>query len=194
MESELLDIIKKGFNLRSDAALAARLGISRTAISSVRTGKCRLSIVQRLKVLDKIAFLNVRNWVERVSTENISESLRNYSNQQAGRIAARRLIANHNSNLDEDLIDLLKESFDFKTDAELAKFLNVGANSLSMVRTRKGKLGLKPRLRILNKLEPFDLERMESALESRTSLIREIEQSSEDDLKETNHAVREGNR
>ncbi len=63
-DNELLDVLKTGFGLRSDAQVADFLGITRTTIHSVRHGRARLGILQRLKILDHIGFLHSRQWLE----------------------------------------------------------------------------------------------------------------------------------
>ncbi len=72
-------VLKDGFGLRSDAQVADFLGITRTTIHSVRHGKARLGIMQRLKILDHIGFLHSRQWLESLLPEQLSERIRRSS-------------------------------------------------------------------------------------------------------------------
>lgn len=171
----LLDRLKIGFGLKTDSALANFLGISRTNIHKVRHHNARLGVIQRLKVLDRIGFLNTRQWVEKLASENLANGIRTKSKKLANYHAAKKKPAKSKHQAEADLLELVKLAFNFNTDFELGNFLGLARNTVSMVRNGKTSLGPKPRLKILNAVNAFDIKRLERALESSEYLIEEIE-------------------
>ena len=53
---------------------------------------------------------------------------------------------------DAALLDELKEKFDLENDSQIAAFLGVTRGSIHIIRNRNGKLGIKGRLKILDKI------------------------------------------
>jgi hypothetical protein len=124
-DAQLLDVLKTGFGLDSDAQVAAFLGITRTTIHSVRHGKARLGILQRLKILDHIGFLQSRQWLESLLPERLSERIRQSSQALAQRQARARQRLERALNVEGELLDLVQDACGFRTDTELADFLGV---------------------------------------------------------------------
>ncbi|MGD2019678.1 MAG: hypothetical protein PVJ47_01395 [Thiohalocapsa sp.] len=174
-DAELIDAIKAGFDLSSDAEVAAFLGITRYAIYRVRQGKTKLGPLQRLKVLDHLGFLHIRSLVERIAPESLAHLIRTASGREATRIAKAKLRRRRTKSPDGELLEDFKEAFGFDTDTELAEFLGLESSTISSVRTGRSTLGPGPRLKILNKLEPFELADVETALASTESLVHLIE-------------------
>lgn len=173
-DAQLLDVLKTGFGLDSDAQVAAFLGITRTTIHSVRHGKARLGILQRLKILDHIGFLQSRQWLESLLPERLSERIRQSSQALAQRQARARQRLERDLNVEGELLDLVQDACRFRTDTELADFLGVARNTVSNVRAGRASLGPRPRLRILNQFAPFDTERVEAVLDSTEDLIQAV--------------------
>jgi transcriptional regulator with XRE-family HTH domain len=170
-EARLLQEIKEGFGLDNDAQIAAWLGISRAAISSVRDGRSRLGALQRLKVLDRLGFLRSRRLLESLLSPRIAAEVVKWSQAAAQKDAARKT---RPKGTDEEsyLLDVCKAEFAFKTDADLAEFLGVRPNTISMVRAGKSELGVLPRLRILREVVPDEpYAEVEHALASTEHMI-----------------------
>lgn len=173
-DAELLDSLKDGFGLRSDAQVADFLGITRTTIHSVRHGKARLGIMQRLKILDHIGFLHSRQWLESLLPEQLSERIRRSSHALAERQAKARQRMERPLSVEGELLDLVQDACGLRTDTELADFLGVARNTISNVRAGRASLGPRPRLRILNQFDPFDTERVEAVLDSTDALVAAV--------------------
>ena len=178
-DSELLDAVKRGFRLKSDAAVAGLLGMSRAAIHSVRHGKRRLGIAQRLKIVDKIGFLKLQNIIERMSSAALAERLREVSGRHAGNRGISNLARLEGMSEDGILLETAKSCLNLKTDDELAALLGVGRNVISMVRSGRTSIGPRPRLRLLQAVEPIDVEKIEEVLASTDMLIGELEKWAE---------------
>ena len=173
-DNALLDVLKAGFGLRSDAQVADFLGITRTTIHSVRHGKARLGILQRLKILDHIGFLHSRQWLENLLPERLSERIRQSSHALAQRqVRARQRLARE-LGVEGELLDLVQDACGFRTDTELADFLGVARITVSNVRAGRATLGPRPRLRILNQFAPFDTDRVDAVLDSTDALIQAV--------------------
>lgn len=168
-EAKLLNLIMKGFDLSNDSQISKFLGITKTTIHSVRHGKAQLGIMQKLKLLDKIAFLEARSILESILPETLSEAVRDSSN----RIAHKRIKKSESS--DAELLEILKDVHSFSTDSELAEFLGLARNTISMIRKGRTSLGPLPKLKILNSVDSFDLVKLESMINSTDLLSEEIE-------------------
>lgn len=173
---ELLDTIKTGFGFTSDAELAAFLGVTRGNISIVRNQNGKLGPVARIKCLDKLAFLDIRNWLERISTEYIAKRLNEMSRSQAGNIAHANLANEFNLPSDEELPDRIREALGMTSDQELADVLGIKPTSISMVRKGKSKLGHIPRLKILEVIEGLPATEILLAITDNKYLINLITQ------------------
>ena len=176
-ECQLLDSIRIGFNIPSDAALAAWLGIDKSMISSVRTGTRKLGLIQRLKVLDRIGFLKTRTFVESLLPEYLANELVKLNQRMAGRLVEEALNRISADNENVKLIDAAKLAFDIKTDAELAQILEVRDTTISMVRRGKTALGPVPKLKLLARVTgEFQFQPLVDFLESSICLSNAIEQ------------------
>lgn len=171
----LLDTIKAGFGLETDAAVADFLGITPTTIHRVRHGKARLGIMQRIKVLDHIAFLRTRSLLEQITPQYLSAAIRRLSHERARKIADQRVKRPTPPTADAELLDIAKDVLGFGTDEALAEFLGLARHRISMVRSGSSTLGPKPRLKLLNRIQPFDLDAVMSTLESSEELVSRIE-------------------
>jgi transcriptional regulator with XRE-family HTH domain len=178
-DADLLDAIKRGFELKNDSELAGFLGVTRATIHNARYEEPRkLGRKARFFVLDRMAFLKAQNktgqWIEAIGTRELAERLISKSNGMARRRALRHLPADGEDVAEKDLIEVAKESFECQTDDELAAILGVARNTISAVRAGNTSLGLDPRLAILNRIEEFPLDRVKRLLESTDDLIEEI--------------------
>lgn len=175
-DDKLLDELKEGFSLKNDAQIAEFLGITRATIHNVRHKKVRLGIMQRLKILDKIGFLKTRQLIESIAPKSLASLIESSSNK-----LVQRRLKDYDSQNDDDvltddavLLNQVKVAFGFNTDQELAEFLGVARNTISMIRKGKSTLGPYPRLKILNKIAPFDLHDLEKTLASTELIISGI--------------------
>lgn len=177
-DAQLLDEIKQGFGLKNDAQIAGLLGITRTTIHNVRYKGKRLGIKPRLLLLDKIAFLrtidSIESWAQMLTNAGLANRIRNISNS----IAQNRAIANLPSDdleiAEKDLLEEVKRFLKCSNDEELAAALGLARNTISAIRSGDTSLGPEPRLKILNLIEPFNLEKMQLTLESTDLLIEAI--------------------
>jgi len=172
----LLDEIKSGFGLKNDAELAGFLGVTRATIHNVRfEDKRRLGPKARFRVLDHIAFLRSRNvagqWTEAIANKSLATKLINASNSFARNKALKHIPADSNEVAEKDLIEVVKDAFNCSSDDELAEILGIKRNTISAIRHGKTTLGLDPRLKILNKIEPFEIERLQNTLNTTDELI-----------------------
>jgi transcriptional regulator with XRE-family HTH domain len=179
----LLDEIRRGFDLPSDAAVAAFLGLTSPAVSHVRSGMARLgptqrlklldqlSLIDRVRVLDRLGYIRARGLLERIAPEYLTRKLREINSQYANRVARKRLAKNAKPTPDSELLEAFQSHFGYRDDGELGEALGLAKPTISAVRTGRTTFGPRPRLRILNRLQPFDLELVESALDSTDVLI-----------------------
>lgn len=175
-ECKLLDSIRSGFNIPTDAALAAWLGIDKSMISSVRAGTRKLGLLQRLKVLDRVGFLKTRTFVESLLPERLAHDLVLLNQRMASQQIDQELARLDAQNENVKLIEAAKLSLQLKTDAELAHVLEVGDTTISMVRSNKSGLGLLPKLRLLERVtSEFQFQSLVDFLESSSQLADAID-------------------
>ena len=172
-DSRLLDELREGFRIDSDKALAAWLGIEPSTLSVVRTGRHGFGQVQRLKVLDRIGFLRTRRLLESLLPDRLALEVVDWSRRNATAQARRALERLESTGENARLIEVAKIAFEFDTDDELAAFLGVSRNAISMVRRGRGGLGERPKLRILKRVAPdAGFDEIERALDSSDYMIR----------------------
>ncbi len=179
-DARLLDELREGFGLPTDSALAAWLGIDPSALSGVRTGRHGFGILQRLKVLDRMGFLRTRKLVESLVPETLAAEIVRWSHRNANQRAAAAIgqIATEDANV--RVLDAAKIALGFDTDAELAEFLGVKGQAISMVRGGRSGLGERPKLKILAAVaKDVNLAEIERALDSTDHLIQLIKDWSE---------------
>lgn len=170
----LLDAVKAGFELRTDAELAGLLGITRGALYTVRHKTGRLGPKAKLVVLDKIGFLGIRNWVERLTADYISRRLHEMSVNQARSIAKKNIPVDNDHVAELSLPDEIRKALNIYSDESLAKFLGVNRNTISMVRTGKSRFGIGPKLRILQELDEINPDQVAEILADPDMLIQAI--------------------
>lgn len=180
-DHRLLDSAKLKFGIESDAALASWLGITKQEIYSVRAGRRSLGFIQRLKLLDHIAFQNGVRFVAEIANKSLAEKFlewsRNIASSQAQAMLAR--VNWHESNV--ALLDAAKVLANKRTDAELAELLDLKPNTISMIRTGRSGLGERPRIKILALLWKelgdinFDHERFAATVNDPDKIAEAIE-------------------
>ncbi|NEV64943.1 hypothetical protein [Thiorhodococcus minor] len=173
-ETELLNVLKTTLLLSSDAQVAAFLGITRATIHRVRHGQGRLGIQQRLKILDHIGFLDNRLWLNRLRPDRLNERIRRSGHALRQRQVRAPQRIERDLSIEGKLLDLVQDACGFRTDTELAEFLDVARITLSNGRAGRGSLGPRQRLRILNRFAPFDTERIDAVLDSTEVLIEAV--------------------
>lgn len=148
-DHRLLDSAKKKFGIDSDAALASWLGITKQEIYSVRAGRRSLGFIQRLKLLDHIAFQNGVHFVTAIADKSLAEKFLEWSKSKASSQAKAMLdLVNWNES-NVALLDSLKVLTNKRTDAELAELLDLKPNTISMIRSGRSGIGDRPRIKIL---------------------------------------------
>lgn len=177
---ELIDLLKTKIGFDTDADLARYLGLTRNAIYMVRQNMTPLGCEQRLKIIDHLHYLNVTDWIQRVSAQFLSKRLadeigRKVQNQ-ALKIALPETEWGDTLKSDAKLLKLFQIYTESKTDVELANHLGLKRNSISNVRKGLGRLGLFPRVKILKLLAIDDtgVDELEAALESSDVLLEVV--------------------
>lgn len=162
-ENRLLDAIERAFGLHSDYALAAWLAVDRTCVSVVRRGVCRLSLVHKITVLDAKGFLGTAKIADLISTAALTQCVL--------AAAAPRARAKFESDLREHksdharLVAACKFTLGFRNDAQLAEYLEIPRNFVSMVRGGDGKLGILTRMKVRARIDPeFPFDKVNRAL------------------------------
>lgn len=178
-DSDLLDEIKNGFGLKNDSELAGFLGVTRALIHNARfVGNRKLGKRARLLVLDRIAYLRVQTkvgqWVGAITNESLADRLIESANGLAQRRAIKHMPIDGAQVAEKDLIEVAKHALGCETDEELSKMLEISPSTISSVRNGRGKLGVDPRLAILNKIEKFDVHKLKNTLENTEELIEAI--------------------
>lgn len=59
---------------------------------------------------------------------------------------------------DKDLIDAIKHAFDFKTDIEVANFLDIDKQTIYLARSKKCPLGIKQRFKIIDRILEYKIK------------------------------------
>lgn len=171
-EITLLDTLLKGFAISNDAQLAAWLGIDKSLIYSVRAGKRRIGIIPRLRILDHIGFLKARSILESILPENLAKVLVEFNNQLVAENIAKA-VEEHPDNPNVALLEATKIAFGYRTDAELALFLDVEHNTIATIRAGKSALGPKPKLKILaHATRAFETNTLIASVESSKKLVK----------------------
>jgi transcriptional regulator with XRE-family HTH domain len=179
--ADLLDRLKQGFGYKTDVEVAGFLGVNKDTVSQIRQGVQGLSLSQRIKIMDRLASIQIRDLLEKITPESLSHELHRLSLCGAEKLALDELEESDPDAIDVKLIELFKaygqEENLFKTDKEMATFLGLKRASISGVRAGKSKLGPLPRLRILKVICPeADTEQIENGIESSEYLLKLIEE------------------
>lgn len=178
-DTELLDRLKIGFDYRTDKELAGFLGVSQKTVSSIRNGKQSLSVRQRIKVMDRLLAVKVRDLMIKISPESLANELLRLSLRGAENLAFSEATQCQPTSEDTALIDLFRKNGNqgdsFSTDEEMADFLGVSSSMISSVRHGESELGPLPRLRMLKAICPeADTEQIENGIESSQFLLNLI--------------------
>ena len=174
-DSELVDAIKDEFGWRTDLQVAKFLGLSKDAISLVRGGG-KLGRGQRFKLYDRLKFCQVRNLIARIAPEHLAKRLIAASRRASERLALHETAPGPSDPIDVVLLEQFKRFGKFASDSELAAFLGIRRNTISMVRTGRSKLGPLPRLRMLSLIDEQPVGEAEKAIESSDFLLKLIKQ------------------
>lgn len=178
--AELLDRLKAGFGYKTDVEVAGFLGLNKDTVSQIRQGLQGLSIGQRFKIMDRLSNIQIRNLLEKIAPDHLSQEIHRLSLRGAERLAFEETEAGKPKEIDVKLIDLFKsygQELDiFHTDREMADFLGLKRATISSVRTGKTRLGPLPRLRMLKIiLSNADTEQIEQGVQSNEYLFGLIE-------------------
>lgn len=166
----LIEYVKRGFGCKTDSQLAEFLKIDPATISGVRKGTARLGIGTRLTLLDRLTFIKTRKLVERMLPENLAKAV------ERGNHAIVQMQVTPAESADGKILNLFKSRMGFRTDQELADFLDLGRSTISMVRRGRSGLGTIPKLRILAAVsQDVDFKQIEEALTSDDILLGLIE-------------------
>lgn len=84
---ELLNAVMTGFDFESDTEFADYLNIDRSTISNIKNGKQKMSILLKLRLLDKLGYLATSSLVESITPASISERIRSFNQENARRTA-----------------------------------------------------------------------------------------------------------
>lgn len=191
--AELLDKLKEGFGYRTDLEVAGFLSVNKETVSQIRRGILELSTAQRLKIMDRLWSIRVRDLLAKMAPESLANQLITLSHKGADWLAfgneplcefsqeghARSLDQNEHPEgiLTDDiaLIELFKKhgcnGGPFATDKEMADVLGLKRNTISSIR-KGARLGPLPRLKMLKALNPnVGTEEVEKGIESSEYLL-----------------------
>jgi transcriptional regulator with XRE-family HTH domain len=173
-DAVLLDKLKLGFGYKSDLEIAGFLDVSSNTISKIRTGKQKLSVIQRLKVMDRLLTVQIRDLLISMSPEAIGNEIHRLSLRGAERLAFDEQGEGSSNPNDIALIDQFKRYSGFKNDEALANFLGISDSMITAAR-KGSQLGPLPRLRMLKAINPnADTDQIEQGLESTEYLLELI--------------------
>lgn len=169
-EVELLDTLRVTFALRNDAQVATFLGLARATISVVRSRQQKLGLVQRLKLLDAIGFPGMPDLIDAISTPMLTERLQALLPDEPPP-ARRRKRTPAPTSPEAAMVELAKRALGCTTDDDLVDILGLSRTVMPMIRAGRTRIGPRPRLRLLCRLTPFDLPRLEHLLTDTPALI-----------------------
>ena len=180
-DSDLLDVVKEGFGLKNDVELSIFLEVTSANISYVRNGKQGLGLIQKLKILDKISYLAVSNWVERVSPRGLGRIIKETNHAMIN----RKISLKPNASYEDDarLVVLAKEGLGFKRYEDLAHFLGMSKAAVSVIKSGRTSIGLIPRLKILECIDSDSANQVRTIISSTEALshaIKEFAQNQND--------------
>lgn len=165
-DAPLLDTVKQAFNLMTDAELALLLGVTKTGIHTVRFKGGLMGKKGRIKIMEKIGYMGVHDWSERIKPENLTPKIK-----ALGVSLASFPIRKPN----DEFLELLKCLFECENDYQLAEHLKLRPNTLSMFRTGRTTIGELPLLNVVAKVENWDYNLMIEPLINSHFLIAEVE-------------------
>jgi hypothetical protein len=172
-DAVLLDKLKECFGFQTDVEVAAFLGITKDSVSLVRRGETGLSIAQRLKIMDRLESVQAKDFIARMSPENLVARLVSLRDGGAEHLCKKSVQGEGNGQpIDVALLDLFKGQFNFRTDKLLAEYLGIKSNTLATVRGNKSRLGPLPRLRMLKMVDGVTIADIEQGIGSAGDLLK----------------------
>jgi transcriptional regulator with XRE-family HTH domain len=180
-DSILIDKIKAGFKFKTSAEVARFLGATPTMIYQVESGEKPLSFSLRIKILDKLGALSVRNLLIDIAPERIGEKILQLSLNAARNCAQEnKEIRIDDSNLPilvgqnvaADLLNRFQDFFGYDT-KELSEVLGIDQTTIYAIKAGKQKkLSNEVRTRMLHEIDQnFKLEIIEEAISSTDFLV-----------------------
>ncbi len=163
--AEILNYIKNVCEIKNDAQLADFLGVTRTSVHTLRQEGRLLGKKIRLVVMEKISFLEITNWRERLSIHYLKRSLEH---------SGLKVDLHPNKTQESDFLNLLKGFYKCETDLELSEHLDLKPNTLSMFRVGRTTLGPLPLLKVLCDLENLPHQSVRSMLISNAMLEEQL--------------------
>lgn len=164
IDAPLLDALISAFQLKNDSALAQLLGVSRTSLHAIRHKGVRVGKKNRIKVLDKVAFLGITDWSERFKSSYLLERMRSVGKTET-----------ETASESAEFVDRMKQLLDCTTDNELSEVLGIRPSTLSMYRVGRTTLGEMPLLRVLSKVDDLDYVPIKLALTDSGFMISLLE-------------------
>ena len=86
-DAELIEAVMFRFGFRTDTEFANYLNVDQSTISSIRSGKLKMSAGLKLRLIDKRGYLAASSLVEAITPRAISERIRGFNQRNAQRIA-----------------------------------------------------------------------------------------------------------
>ena len=163
--SEILDYIKVVFEIKNDAQLSEFLGVTRTSIHTLRQEGRLLGKKTRLVVMEKISYLGITNWRERLAIPYLRIALKN---------SGLNVEVRQDKSEESEFLSLLKGFYKCETDLELSQHLDLMPNTLSMFRVGRTTLGPLPLLRVLCEIEKLPLQAIQDMLISNAMLEEQL--------------------
>lgn len=168
----IIDTLKLELGIKTDAAAAKLVGITKDAMSMMKNGRIGVSIENRLAMMDLLNCSGIENLSKRI-TENY---------------LCARIIETIGETVGENksLIDLFKAHQGFKTDEEISQIIGLKRNSISMIRSGKSQLGPLPRLKMLSAVDGVSIDDVEKGLASKEWLLYLLKGKNIDSVEENN--------
>lgn len=129
VNGDVLDRLKKRLGLKNDYELAEKLGVHKSFVAMVRTGRRQLPISSKLRLLDKLGYLAARDTILSLTPKGFAAKVRESDN------ARLQLDLSHldDAHTDEDQSEEFRE-FEKTVAAAIQKF---GATAVaSLVKTK----------------------------------------------------------
>jgi hypothetical protein len=171
--AEVLDKFKEAFGFRTDREVSDFLGVDKMTVCQIRQEAMGLSIAQRLKILGRLASVQIRDLHEKIEPDNLCGAmLEKFPGLKAGMSKSQEI--------NVKLLELFKsygqEQKLFRIDREMSDFLGLKRATISSVRIGRSKFGPLPRLLMLKAINPgADIDQVLNGLESKQCLIELIE-------------------
>jgi transcriptional regulator with XRE-family HTH domain len=198
----LLLKLQKCFDLKTNREVANFLGLSESMVSKILKGKKRLSFFYRLKILDKLGAVAVRDFAAEIAPERLGQKLIALSIANAHKRAGTVLPKESSpASLDIDnqeifddidlkmlknretiplnqycshLIKAFERLFKFESNDSLAEALGVDSSTISNIKNARQGIGEESCLKILYQIDRnFDINFIEHVTSS-TDLMTEI--------------------